>query len=178
MQVGYIGWSRRYRNHGINSKSANHGNHRPIDTLATFETGTTIQGAASAPIRYAIRQVLDQEYQKDVVRQRNEARQARFRAGNPLCELVPINIIHKDGMIPLSSKPKAAGAKRDFFGRIVNEVTPRAYAGDDNELENATRKKRRTLGYDQENKVWISFHEGFSNAVRKPITLEEILRGL
>ena len=28
-----------------------------------------------------------------------------------------------------------------------------------------------------ERKVWVSFHEGFSNAVRKPITLEELMRG-
>lgn len=29
-----------------------------------------------------------------------------------------------------------------------------------------------------DNKVWVSFHEGFSNAVSKPITIEELLRGL
>lgn len=29
-----------------------------------------------------------------------------------------------------------------------------------------------------DNKVWVSFHEGFSNAVRKPLTIEELLRGL
>lgn len=25
--------------------------------------------------------------------------------------------------------------------------------------------------------VWVTFHEGFSNAVRKPITLDELMRG-
>jgi len=29
-----------------------------------------------------------------------------------------------------------------------------------------------------DNKVWVTFHEGYSNAVRKPITIEELMRGL
>jgi chromosome transmission fidelity protein 18 len=27
-------------------------------------------------------------------------------------------------------------------------------------------------------RIWVSFHEGFSNAVRKPVTLDDIMRGL
>jgi chromosome transmission fidelity protein 18 len=27
----------------------------------------------------------------------------------------------------------------------------------------------------EERRVWVSFHEGYSNAVRKPITLKEFL---
>jgi chromosome transmission fidelity protein 18 len=29
-----------------------------------------------------------------------------------------------------------------------------------------------------EGRVWITYHEGFSNAVRKPLTLAEIMREL
>ena len=31
---------------------------------------------------------------------------------------------------------------------------------------------------EEEHRVWVSFHEGFSNAVRKPISLEELMRGM
>jgi chromosome transmission fidelity protein 18 len=31
---------------------------------------------------------------------------------------------------------------------------------------------------EREGRVWVSFHEGFSNAVRKPVTLREIMSGL
>jgi chromosome transmission fidelity protein 18 len=85
-------------------------------------------------------------------------------------------MVQKD-MLPRSAKPKLAGAKRDFFGRILNEAIPTANKEDIDRLGDA-RKKRKFSGGDQENMVWISFHEGFSNAVRKPITLEEMLRGL
>jgi chromosome transmission fidelity protein 18 len=27
-------------------------------------------------------------------------------------------------------------------------------------------------------RIWVSFNEGYSNAVRKPITVDELLRGL
>ncbi|KAH0536721.1 hypothetical protein FGG08_006429 [Glutinoglossum americanum] len=149
----------------------------PIDTLATFETSAVTPGAAPAPIRYAVRQVLDQEYHKEVARRDNEARQARYRAGNPGGGRPFGNKTQKDKMMPRNENLRITGAKRDFFGRIINEAVPRADTEDADETEMA-RKKRKSSGGDQENTVWISYHEGFSNAVRKPITLEEILRGL
>jgi hypothetical protein len=56
-------------------------------------------------------------------------------------------------------------AKKDFFGRVIVE------APDDS-------KKRRT---DSNNAlkiqpaVWVRFHEGYSNAVRKPVVFAELL---
>lgn len=41
---------------------------------------------------------------------------------------------------------------------------------------NVERRKEKSGKSD--NKVWVSYHEGFSNAVRKPITIDELLRGL
>lgn len=62
----------------------------------------------------------------------------------------------------------AVAGKRDFFGRIINEARP-GPAGPVTESA-ATKAVKKA-----EERVWLSFHEGFSNAVRKPITLREFL---
>jgi chromosome transmission fidelity protein 18 len=60
------------------------------------------------------------------------------------------------------------GGKRDFFGRLVNEARPGS-AGKG--MESAASKVVKKAG----GRVWVSFHEGYSNAVRKPISLKEFL---
>ena len=67
------------------------------------------------------------------------------------------------------TKSNVAPTRRDFFGRIVNDVQPLSVSND------GSLEKYLKVGCD--NNVWVSFHEGFSNAVRKPITLEELMRG-
>lgn len=73
--------------------------------------------------------------------------------------------------------PDAPGVKRDFFGRIIHnsETAPTI----------TTSTKQRQPGHirnssdnNHDRKVWITFHEGFSNAVRKPITIAELLSEL
>ena len=145
---------------------------RPLDTLVLFETASSSAGAPP-PVRYAVRQVLDQEYQKNIIVRENAARQARYKAGDP----------HDDVEFSLSSKENKGhhayeivlGAKKDFFGREIREVVPLQEI--DGNAEREPKKKGKKDGKD-DNKVWVSFHEGFSNAVRKPITIEELLRGL
>lgn len=56
--------------------------------------------------------------------------------------------------------------KKDFFGRII-QAQPLA------ELAGSAAEKR--AGQD---KVWVTFHEGLNNAVRKPMMLGEFLSGL
>jgi chromosome transmission fidelity protein 18 len=71
------------------------------------------------------------------------------------------------------AKRDAFGVKRDFFGRIINESLPMSNKdGIDQSSHN------RKSGEEQEHKVWVTFHEGFSNAVRKPISLGELLAEL
>ncbi|MCJ1282247.1 hypothetical protein MMC26_001570 [Xylographa opegraphella] len=155
--------------------------HRPLDTLAVFETSAQ-KSTATAPTRYAVRQVLDQEFQKYRVRQKADARQARFQAGgapdlNADCDNPRVN--HRTGKenAPLDGagfgagqKPSVAGVKRDFFGRvIVNEA--RVVSRE----EGRARARRETV---VANRIWVTFHEGFSNAVRKPVGLGDIMRGL
>jgi len=145
---------------------------RPLDTLVTFETASTSAGAP-APVRYAVRQVLDQEYQKNIIVRENAARQARYKAGNPEdeTEFSLSNTQHKGH----HAQERVLGAKKDFFGREVREEIMALGEIDGN--AQAEGKGEKKDGKD-DNKVWVSFHEGFSNAVRKPLTIEELLRGL
>lgn len=60
--------------------------------------------------------------------------------------------------------------KKDFFGRII-EAQPLAAAA---ELD--ARSGKGVVK--EENKVWVTYHEGLNNAVRKPISLKDFLRVL
>jgi chromosome transmission fidelity protein 18 len=146
---------------------------RPLDTLVTFETALASVGAP-APVRYAVRQVLDQEYQKNIIIRENAARQARYKAGNPEDDLE--FAISKKENKGHHAQERVLGPKKDFFGRVVREEVMPLGEIDGNAQAEAKVGKKKDIKDD--NKVWVSFHEGFSNAVRKPITIEELLRGL
>lgn len=151
--------------------------YRPLDSLAAFETACQ-NGATTTPARYAIRQALDQEYRKYLLRQRADARQARYKAGGGLGSEADLGAgdkvnasIEEDRV---SLKPVAV--KRDFFRRIIDVALPtaRSYPSQGECEERPNSKSDEKV---KERKVWVSFHEGFSNAVRKPITLDELMRG-
>ena len=143
-----------------------------MDTLVTFETALSA-ASAPAPVRYAVRQVLDQEYQKSIIVRENAARQARYKAGNPDDD-IECSISNKEHK-GHHAQERVLGAKKDFFGRVVREeVMPLGEIDGNAQAEGKAGKK----DFKDDNKVWVSFHEGFSNAVRKPITVEELLRGL
>lgn len=140
----------------------------PLDTLAAFDTASQDGLSATTPARYAVRQALDQEYQKYMLRQSADLRQARYRAGGgPDEDSEPITNPNPASSVPdEASKPMAA--KRDFFGRIVGSSSDGAAAGVVRPRGPHSRKERE---------IWVSFHEGFSNAVRKPISLDELIKG-
>lgn len=143
--------------------------HRPLDNLATFETA--LESGPIAPARYAIRQALDQEYQKYILRQNADARQARYKAGGGLGSVAHEN----KELTELQANErnlKHAAATHDFFGRIIDEARPVSI-----ESRGAGPQEAKPEDIEKGRKVWVSFHEGFSNAVRKPITLEELMRG-
>jgi len=146
---------------------------RPLDTLATFETSSQ-KSTAAAPARYAVRQVLSQEHEKYLLRQRADAKQARYRAGGP--DDIPLpHLVGKENLVKastgdLTNKAKFAGVKRDFFGRvIVNEAR-----GTSKEDGKERTRRENVKG----NRIWVTYNEGFSNAVKKPISLAELMRGL
>lgn len=69
-----------------------------------------------------------------------------------------------------------AAPKRDFFGRIVDELAHDFAKAD------KTGQDKKSGGQDTSEKgggnIFVSFHEGYSNAVRKPISLDDLLRSL
>lgn len=142
-----------------------------MDTLITFGTGLASAGSAPAPVRYAVRQVLDQEYQKNIIVRENAARQARYKAGNPHDDSEAVLHDKENPIYHISDK--VSEVKKDFFGRVVRDVRPLMEIDGNADTDGKKGKKGK-----EDVKVWVSYHEGFSNAVRKPITVEELLRGL
>ncbi|KAK4505856.1 hypothetical protein PRZ48_003821 [Zasmidium cellare] len=124
----------------------------PLDTLCTFETA----GTSAAKTRYAVRQVLEQEWKKEEARLNEEARLARFGGVLPTAKKAD-----EKGGETLSQKKRIV---KDFFGRPI--AVP---------VHEPTNKAAPTT---TEPTVWVSYHEGYSNAVRKPLTLAELMKGL
>ncbi|KAL2256559.1 hypothetical protein VTK26DRAFT_1488 [Humicola hyalothermophila] len=151
-----------------------------LDALATFESAGAYVLAAQAPTRYAVRQVLDQELQKTLAQRETAARQARLRPGRDGAAAVVGSADDDDkensggGGGGAKAEEKGPGVKRDFFGRVVVERP----LGETDGNSGAGRKRRRTGSVTKEGaKVWVTYHEGLNNAVRRPISLEEFLRG-
>ncbi|KAK4196284.1 putative chromosome transmission fidelity protein 18 [Triangularia verruculosa] len=148
-----------------------------LDTLATFETASSSQFLFSQapPTRYAVRQVLDQELAKTIAAKETASRQARLRAGGGV---VPQHDDNKENVpghlqkLEMLKQQERTAVKKDFFGRIIvakpalGETSGNAAAGN----------RIRGPG-EGDKKVWITYNEGINNAVRKPISLEEFLRG-
>ncbi|KAK3390303.1 hypothetical protein B0H63DRAFT_507677 [Podospora didyma] len=153
-----------------------------VDALATFESAGAYVLASQAPTRYAVRQVLDQELQRTIAFRENEARQARFKLGAKpgaagedyvFDPSHSTNYDKENAMVVGMSRGDAkkmallTAVKKDFFGRVVVEkIRPLA------EVDANARKRK-----EEEAKVWVTYHEGINNAVRKPISLEEFMRG-
>ncbi|KAK6343454.1 hypothetical protein TWF730_011043 [Orbilia blumenaviensis] len=143
----------------------------PFDALSNYKTFT--QDAPTVTTRFAVRQVLDQELRKFTVLQQERLRQERFAAANPGVDIglsAATRQKEKEKEKELK-KNAAAGVKRDFFGRVVAEE-------DGAEGDGGRSKKRKVVSASEGAKIWCSFREGFSNAVKKPITWDELMAGL
>ncbi|RAR14120.1 chromosome transmission fidelity protein 18 [Stemphylium lycopersici] len=137
-----------------------------LDVLATFET---LGGKKDEKARYAVRSVLEQEWRKESAL-RDHANRKR-RGGQDENDDEP-EAGKKDEM---STEEKIAEmnkktVKRDFFGRVIEET--------DASRKEAKRKQDSGEMQGDVGRIWVSFHEGFSNAVRKPVTIDDIMRGL
>jgi chromosome transmission fidelity protein 18 len=142
--------------------------------LATYDTAGAYVLAAQAPTRYAVRQVLDQELQKTLKLRESAARQARLRGGQALDLPHDHHFDDKENKSSATSQQRKVaiddGVKRDFFGRVVQPA--RALQ----DLDGNARVTKHEPDVPVQ-KVYVTFHEGINNAVRKPITLEEFMRG-
>ncbi|KAF2102130.1 hypothetical protein NA57DRAFT_33969 [Rhizodiscina lignyota] len=145
----------------------------PLDTLGVFETHER-RDKAGEGVRYAVRQVLDAEWRREMKKRENDARGKR----GGLLEADNVQEEEKGGNEANRAdvEPKAKAAKRDFFGRIIKSTAPAG--GAENSQQERPDSKDGKSGNGNATDVWCSFNEGYSNAVRKPITLEELLRGL
>ncbi|KAK3057104.1 Chromosome transmission fidelity protein 18 [Extremus antarcticus] len=144
-----------------------------LDELGTFQTGPKGFGESGGKIRYAVRQVLDQEWTREEKRRAEVSRMARWSGG-----VVPgVN----DVVMEEREGPKGAVAKRldkvvikrDFFGRPITYTRPgSSHEGGQSQAEHDAAQKP------VEERVWVTYHEGFSNAVRKPLTMAELMKDL
>lgn len=119
-------------------------------------------------------------------------RQARYQAGGPPDDENPdepaaVALYAKTkgsgpGRRDESEPSKAPAAKRDFFGRIIMQ-NPSSDGAQQQRSDGVAAgmmprgARAVTLHSKEDREIWVSFHEGFSNAVRKPITLEELIKG-
>jgi chromosome transmission fidelity protein 18 len=136
-----------------------------------------------APTRYAVRQVLDQELQKTIALREAAARQARFKAGNAagVHDEYQFDDDKENVTMKAGTKTKeffatgtgGSDVKRDFFGRVIVEKPAPLGQADGNAGAGGEKTSVKPAI-----KVWVTFHEGQNNAVRKPISLKEFLRGL
>lgn len=136
----------------------------PLDALDLY---STLSGTRDPP-RYAVRQVLEQEWKRAQALKEKEAREKRMGAlSEKWAPAISAAAAAKQKELPGLPKAKV---KRDFFGREIVDMGDADGGG--------PRKKRRRAGEEEKRNVWVSFNEGFSNAVRKGIRLDELMDGL
>lgn len=157
-----------------------------LDEVAVYATMAGVKKGGEG-VRFAVRQVLDQEFSREVRKASERSRTNRFAAGGGI---VSSSVIGRgageenEAAETAAEKRKVAAVKRDFFGRVIAEVTAEEMAeeaelGREGEGARKRRKRRNEKeGAGEEGRIWVTFHEGFSNAVRKPISLGELMRGL
>ncbi|KAF2127529.1 chromosome transmission fidelity protein 18 [Dothidotthia symphoricarpi CBS 119687] len=140
----------------------------PLDTLASFET---LSVKKDEKVRYAVRSVLEQEWRKESARMDMDAR--KRRGGQTEFDLADVD--PKEDVDPAKAAIEASrrAVKRDFFGRVIKEWE---VGQAESEKEKKARQAEEKKG--DHGRIWVSFNEGFSNAVRKPVTIDELLRGL
>ena len=139
---------------------------RDLDALSAYETAANLL-SSQVPTRYAVRQVIDQELPKTILTLEARARQARFLAGGDPTSSAPLPVIESRESALLDDVKTATAIKRDFFGRVV-EARPLA------ELVDKDADRVRA----EQTKVWVTYHEGLNNAVRKPMSYQEFMRGM
>ncbi|KAH0343919.1 P-loop containing nucleoside triphosphate hydrolase protein, partial [Aureobasidium melanogenum] len=146
-----------------------------VDCISVFETLDT-KAAGLAPVdrtRFAVRQVLDQEFG---VAAKKSAEAARVNRGIG-ATITSLDDVVAGAAVPSLAREDSRKLKRDFFGRVIVEEEKRQDA-EAEEGDNANKKKAKMDEGGDKERVWVTFHEGYSNAVRKPVSLRELLGGL
>ena len=131
-----------------------------IENLITFGTESkTVRG------RYAVRQLVSREIEREKIRRRR-GRNAAFM--DEMYDLDIAEVVEPRGKkrgIDEVSQEKKTVVKKDFFGRVIVQER------DDGRRKRADSSNALKIQPD----VWVRFHEGYSNAVRKPVVFSELL---
>ncbi|KAL3462325.1 hypothetical protein BJX64DRAFT_259302 [Aspergillus heterothallicus] len=143
----------------------------PLDTLVAYAKATGLS-STSGPVRYAVRQVLDQEYRKESIRKHSEA---LSKTGGKSAKASSKDTDGTDPTAAVKAKIGGNAVKRDFFGRIIQEPPATDI---DSQVSKKSGFVQQKSGSSSGRKVWVTYHDGFSNAVRKPISMAELLGGL
>jgi chromosome transmission fidelity protein 18 len=141
-----------------------------VDELSVYET-FDLKAAGVEKVdrtRFAVRQVLSQEF---TLHSKKTAETARVARGG----IVSLTDAVAGATLPNLSREGSKKAKRDFFGRVVAEE--KEEEGEDEAAQQKRKRAKLDEGGDRE-RVWVTFHEGYSNAVRKPVSLGELVGGL
>ena len=121
-------------------------------------------------MRYAVRQVLDHEYHVETKRKQSDL--IKNPSSLPDDDYYYVSKSGKSGTTSDNGQ-QSGGAKqkshvkRDFFGRIIHEDEPQDCVAEGQKEDICNQRK-----------VYVTFHEGYSNAVRKPISMDELLSGM
>ncbi|KAJ2840117.1 Chromosome transmission fidelity protein 18 [Coemansia sp. 'formosensis'] len=153
----------------------------PIDRLYGFPSQRPLRPIM--PMRYPVRQLISQELE--------HLRLVRLAAKSshvPEAESVDAKELTKrDYLTKLFSDPMASSATanlkkigdvddepvvKDFFGRIVTKKKPAVASGSP---AKGAKKVGQTSNAAERSHEWFHFFEGFSNAVRKPTQVNELL---
>ncbi|THY65474.1 hypothetical protein D6C97_02403 [Aureobasidium pullulans] len=142
-----------------------------IDDLAVYET-LDLKAAGMAAVdktRFAVRQVLDQEFNIATKKSAEAARVTRGGGG----AITSLTDVVAGATLP-AEQGKGLKLKRDFFGRVVEK----AETAEEEDQDEGSKKKRKVEEEGADKRVWVTFHEGYSNAVRKPVSLKELVGAL
>ena len=143
-----------------------------LDALSVFETAT---GGGLEKVRFAVRQILDQEYGRDATRRDHEARAARMQTPGGVADAHETHNSDQDKnnlAAVVATTSSSTALKRDFFGRSVASLASSS-------LTASADHAGPVRGAPQsEGRIWVTYHEGFSNAVKKPITMKELMEGM
>jgi chromosome transmission fidelity protein 18 len=158
-----------------------------IDNLAVF---ATLDWKAAGmekqdKTRFGVRQVLDQEFAREAKRSAEAARMNRGAGGVIGGGASSSSTADaSSGVVAMAGLPLDLGTsrlKRDFFGRAIIEKESGdggLEEGQEEREDGVKRPKKAKVEQTDKERVWITFHEGYSNAVRKPISLKELLGGV
>lgn len=129
-------------------------------------------------LTYAAKQLIAREIVMEKMR-RSEMGRGEARRGAPKSQSSSKDLETDEEFIPNHKRrldPKSVSVVpeevvvRDFFGRIIKKKTPEAKPKQSGDAEEK-KKKRNVLSTD----VWFHFKEGFSNAVRRNVKIQDFL---